>query len=242
MTEFFKYFAAYVINLPERVDRLGAANEEFARIGAKIGRDIKLYPAQKHIDRRGFPSAGVRGCFYSHWDCLRQAHGEGKPVLILEDDVSFSPAFSRLIPQLMAIVQSSNWDFIYFGHEETGDFGKATSNTKRVWLAPWKSDLLTAHFYCVNTKTLPRLLAHLDRVANGVEGDDEFGPMPVDGAFNVFRRLNPDVLTLLADPKLGWQRPSRSDLTPKIFDSWTTLRPLVAALRELKYRGSRWRL
>lgn len=36
--------------------------------------------------------------------------------------------------------------------------------------------------------------------------------MHVDGAYSWFRKDHPFLRTLLADPELGYQRPSRSDI------------------------------
>jgi hypothetical protein len=36
--------------------------------------------------------------------------------------------------------------------------------------------------------------------------------MHLDGALTMFRQANPDVLTLIAHPNLGRQRPSRSNI------------------------------
>ena len=44
--------------------------------------------------------------------------------------------------------------------------------------------------------------------------------MPIDGAFNIFRRINHDVQTLIAQPKISWQLSSRSDITPRSFDKF----------------------
>ena len=69
MKTLLDYFgAAYLINLPERKDRLKSATAEFARAGWRLGPDaVQLYAAQKFTDRAGFPgSASVRGCFHSH--------------------------------------------------------------------------------------------------------------------------------------------------------------------------------
>ena len=45
-------------------------------------------------------------------------------------------------------------------------------------------------------------------------GHPDGGPMHIDGAYSTFRVQNPDVVTLIASPNLGWQRSSRSDVTP----------------------------
>lgn len=93
----------------------------------------------------------------------------------------------------------------------------------------------------INGRILPRLAAHLERVASGEEGDQEYGPMPIDGAYNIFRRNNSDVLTLIAVPKLGWQLSSRSDIAPRYFDNWRWVQPVLSGMRQVKYIVSRWR-
>src|SRR5664279_259253 len=246
MTTILDYFgAAYLINLPERTDKLASAKTEMERIGWNIGPEgVQPYPAQRFLDRAGFPSAGIRGCFNSHRECLRLAHLAGrKSVLILEDDIALSPSFPRLVSSILFKLANTSWDFLYLGHERTGDIGKAGSNTAEVMFVPLAptNEILTAHFYAVNGRILPRLLEHLDRAASGIEGDQEFGPMPIDGAYNIFRRKNPDVRTLIANPKLGWQRSFRSDISPRPFDKFRSLQPLTDVLRNIKYAAIRWR-
>jgi glycosyl transferase family 25 len=66
--------------------------------------------------------------------------------------------------------------------------------------------------------------------------------MPIDGAYNIFRRENSDIKTLISAPKLGWQRPSRSDIAGnRFFDKMQSIHFLTAKLRELKYLADRWR-
>lgn len=244
MITLLDYFqAAFLINLPERTDRLRSAKKELAEVGWKIGTaGLELYPARKFTDRAGFPSVGTRGCTHSHLECLRRAHlGGRRNVLLLEDDIAFASSLPRLTPLVLSQLECKNWDFIYFGHEGTGEIGTADSGTREVSLVPPKTEIITTHFYGVNGRILPRLLEHLNRIVTGTEGDQEYGPMPIDGAFNIFRRKNSDVQTLIANPKLGWQRPSRSDILPRSFDSLHFFRPLTTALRELKHLANRMR-
>ncbi len=209
-----------------------------------IGPDaVQLYAAQRFTERAGFPgSASVRGCFHSHLECIRTAHFLQKSsVLIMEDDIALASSIRQLTPSIISQLDSQPWDFCYLGHEHTGEMGRANSRTKSVELVLTKAEILTAHFFAINRRIFGRLLEHLDRVVSGVEGDQELGPMPVDGAYNVFRRKNSDIQTLIANPKLGWQRPSRSDLAPQLIDRFNSLRPIVGALRNIKYAVSRWR-
>jgi len=239
-----QYFgAAYLINLKDRNDRLAAAKKEFARAGWRFGLGgIEAYPAKRFSERLGFPSPQVRGCFYSHWECLRAAHAQGKKsVLIMEDDIALAPSIKEIIPPIMSDLSVKPWGVIYLGHEDTGAISNANSHSVDVSLMPFTGIVRGCHFYAVSGSVLPKLLHHLERVATGVEGDQEFGPMPIDGALSIFRRNNPDVVTLIAAPKVGWQRASRSDIAPRAFDRIRVARPLVTFLRNAKNHFARSR-
>jgi glycosyl transferase family 25 len=241
MISLLDYFdATYLINLRERTDRLEAAKTELMRVGWALGSSgVQVFPALKFTDRAGFPNAGIRGAFCSHRECLKRglaAHNTS--VLILEDDVAFSSVVASHGSKIIAQLNASHWDIVYFGHENTGKIPIAESDNigkHELQLQPWTRDIVGLHFYAIKLSIIPELISHLDRVERGREGDQEFGPMPVDGAINVFRRLNPHVRTLIAVPKIGWQRPSRSDISPKGIDGIMMLRPVVKALRDLKY-------
>jgi glycosyl transferase family 25 len=246
MSTLAEYFgAAYLINLPDRTDRLESAKKELARVGWDFGpRGIQLFPALKFSERAGFPNAGVRGAFQSHWECLQRAHvGHHRGVLILEDDIGFSSALGPLTPSIISRLEAEDWDFVFFGHYETGTIPNAHSKTtpEELRFDVWTTEIHGLHFYGVNRRILARLNAHLKRVANGAEGDQEAGPMPVDGALNVFRRINPDVKTLIAYPKLGWQKSSRSDIMPGRLDRLRIFSPLTTALRNIKHVAAAWR-
>src|SRR5664280_337520 len=76
MNTLVEYFGgAYLINLPERKDRLNRVKKELARVGWEIGGNgVQIFPAFKFSEREGFPNAGARGCFFSHLECMRRAH------------------------------------------------------------------------------------------------------------------------------------------------------------------------
>jgi glycosyl transferase, family 25 len=244
MSNLLDYFgAAYLINLPERKDRLKSATKEFGRVGWVLGPGgVQLYAAQRSIERAGFSSPSVQGCFCSHFECISRAHQQGrKSILLMEDDIALSPAIHRLTPSIISQLEVTPWDFFYLGHGRTGDIGHANSHTAEITLAPMTAEIGGTHFYAINGRIFARLLAHLDRVRTGIEGDQEFGPMPLDGAYNVFRRKNSDTRTLIAMPKLGWQRPSRSDISPRPIDKLKVLRPVLSLLRSCKHAMSQWR-
>ena len=237
--------SVYLINLPERVDRLNSAKRQLASVGLVIGPGgIQLLRALRFADRAGFPNAGSRGCFQSHLECLRRARSDGlQSVLILEDDIALSPSLPRLTSAAATRLGVSDWDFVYFGHYGTGDIPSARRDTgdSELRFTEYKGEIVSTHFYGVSGRILPRLIAHLNNLANGRMGDREAGPMPLDGAYNIFRRNNPDVRCLIVHPKLGWQTSSASDITPGLVDRLTFLRPVNTVLRDLKQLVVRWR-
>ncbi len=242
MSNLLEHFgAAYLINLPSRTDRLRGAKKELARAGWTLGPGgVEHYAAKTFTDRAGFPFPGSRGCFHSHFECIQRARKLSKDsVLVMEDDIALPSSIVALAPSIVAKLSATPWDFLYLGHEDTGPIQRATSATTEVEFVPYNGGLRAAHCYVVNSRIFDRLLAHLERVRCGVEGDQEFGPMPIDGAYNIFRRNNSDVRTLIAVPKLCWQRSSRSDNHPKYFDRFGLLRPIVSVLREVKGRTMR---
>ena len=86
---------------------------------------------------------------------------------------------------------------------------------------------------------LPRLVDFLETVLRRPPGHPDGGPMHVDGAYCTFRNQNPEVITLVAHPNLGWQRRSRGDITPRWFDRVPVLRTLIDLARAIPGRARR---
>jgi glycosyl transferase family 25 len=235
---------SYLINLPERNDRLRSIAKQMAAIGWRLDASgVMLFAGLRYREAQGFPSAPIRGCFQSHLQCLRQAKAaECQSVLIMEDDIALSSAIPRLTSKIVQELQSRPWDFVYFGHHATGPIPKARHDTTEAQLRfhEWTEDVVAAEFYAVSASILPRLIAHLENIARGPKGDRITGPMPVDGAYNIFRRSNADVRCLVSDPRLGWQISSRSDITPHPLDAVPLLRPVNALMRRIKRASSLW--
>jgi hypothetical protein len=224
--------AALVINLPERTDRLRAIQAEFKAAGWD---NVRLVPGIKFVDAAGFKTPSWRGCFHAHLACLEIAQAENlASVLILEDDIALTSALPRLMPSIIDAVRELPWDYLYFGHEASGDIPRANRTTERVTFEKATKEFIGGHFYAVRKRIIPRLILHFERLANGRPGDNDFGPMLPDGAHNTFRRHNHDVRTFLANPKLAWQSSSRSDIAPRAIDSIRSLRPLISVARRIK--------
>ena len=246
MIKFSDHFgAAYLINLPEREDRLRSAERELVGAGMSLGpAGIEIFPAHRYADPAGFPNIGSRGCFQSHLECLRRARASRQPsVLILEDDIAFAPSLPHLSSAVISQLSTLPWDFVYFGHYGTGDIPLARRDAlqKELGFRQYTGDVVSTHFYAVNGRILDRLIAHMTTLASGQKGDNETGPMPLDGAYNIFRRKNSDVRCFIVSPKLGWQSSSASDITPGRLDRLPVLRPMNIVLRSLKQHIARWR-
>lgn len=228
----------YLINLAEREDRLVSTRRELKRIGSTLGeRGVQIHQARKFSDAGNFPNVGSRGAFHSHWECINRAIAvHARDVLILEDDIGFTSSLPRLFPDLSNWMKSTNWDIVYFGHLQTGPIPDAKKNItfKEIKFEEWRQDVQGLHFYAVKDRILSRVSEHLEMVSKGSKGDQEYGPMPVDGALNIFRRHNQDVRTFIVSPKLGWQLSSKSDITPKIFDHLAVLGPVLTVARRIK--------
>ena len=118
---------------------------------------------------------------------------------------------------------------VYLGHYLTDrNLPKVDPNGRSpeaaVLLKPYTLGIQTTHFYGVNGQILDRLIAFLEQLQQRPSGHPDGGPMHVDGAYSTFRAQNPDITTLIAEPNLGWQRISRSDINAS---AWYDYLPLV---------------
>ena len=206
--ELFNHFdCTFVINLPERVDRLRAVERELAKLGVPFPSDgVQLFGAIRATEAAGFPSAGYRGCFLSHYGVVKLALERGlKSVLILEDDIAFRPALWQRGAEFLASLKVAPWDVVYLGHG-------LDPQQLPAGLSPFFGEVPLLHFYGLKNTIYLRLLSYLDEILTRRPGDPRGCPMSPDGALSLFRRWNPDVNALVANPSLGFQRSSPSDL------------------------------
>lgn len=200
-----------IINLPHRTDRRAEMLGELVRVGLARDPRVQFSDASSFADRSHFYSAGARGCFASHMAILEVAVAARHSVLILEDDCDFTSHTQRFrLPE--------RWDIFYGGVASATDPSRLAT-----------SDLVGSHFMGFHADVLERLVAWLQAAFHG---DD---PAPIDGEYVRFRRAHPDVVTVFAEPPVGVQRPSRTDIGDlRAFDRVTGIRSAVALARKVK--------
>lgn len=228
-TRLFDYFdRIYVVYLPERTDRIKHMKHQLTRLGL-LTKAI-WFPGCKYTDKGGFPGAGVRGCVMSQYTILNQAAKDGvEKLLILQDDCQFS---NRMVRQEQAIVDelaNSYWDFAYLGH------GAKIEDSKTFFVkVDAQKQIMLTHFCAYHGRAIPRLIKLMENSFNRLPGDAEGGPMYFDGYMNFFKSRNPDLVTLVAAPSLGWQYSNASNLNPSPLDQNKLLFPMVQLARTVK--------
>jgi len=220
----------YAINLPERVDRRKELMFELdSQKFRPRTRRLVVFPGVRPEEPAGFPNRGVRGCYLSHLGVLRRALEEKlESVLILEDDVAFSPVFRERTGMIERELREQTWGFVYLGHQL--DLTAVSGHC----LVPYTGDILTAHCYGVHGSVLPELVRFMESAPQRPPGHPAGGPMFPDGALSFFRGKHPEIVTLVAAPSMAFQRSSRSDLTPRWFDRIPGLRETAGLLRNLR--------
>jgi glycosyl transferase, family 25 len=200
-----------IINLRERRDRRQQMASELRRIGLSFDDDrVELVEGSRFADRGGFDSAGARGCFDSHLRALKRAHELGAPsMLLLEDDCDFSSDIRKALPAALAALESTLWSMFYGGYNSWSGTGRAYSPIAPV--SPTDS-LLGTHFVAFSADAIRQLIPYLSSMRERPPGSPQGGPMHVDGAYDWFRAAHGHLPTWVANPILGRQRPSRTDV------------------------------
>lgn len=226
----------YIINLAARADRRAEMGEQLERIGLGLQfAKVRLFEAIRPNDAGGFPSVGARGCFMSHLGALRDATAAGfERILILEDDLNFSPDFMDRAPAIMARAAAADCAMFYGGYEiadALAGSGDAIGCTE----IPPNVAVRTTHFLGIQAPAIEAAARYLNTMLSREPGHPDGGPMHVDGAYSWFRRANPQWRTFAAVPELGYQRASRTDIhNLRWFDKVPGIRNIVAGLRRTR--------
>ena len=215
MTIFDSFDRIRIVNLAHRKDRRRQMLRQLAKVGLDGDPRVAFFAAHSFAEQGPFYSSGARGCFSSHLTVIQEAAAAGESLLLLEDDCDFGAgARSSTVP--------ANCDVFYGGY-------LATTKPKD----PAASDIVGAHFMGFSSECLLRLVPWLEAAWTG---DD---PAPIDGEYVRFRRANPDIVSVFADPQIAFQRSSRTDIgSMRSFDRVPGLREVAALVRKFKPRPS----
>lgn len=224
-----------IINLVDRSDRRREIIDQLNHVGG-LAPNISFFDAHRPDAPGEFPSLGARGCFESHLAILREAHERGsKTLLVLEDDLDFTREGRARIESEITELAAKEWSFFYGAH--------VMPIGGRRGLVPIAADepVLTTSFVAFRGAAIGELVEFLEAMKKRPASSPDWGPMHVDGAYTVFRRLNPKHRTLVAFPSLGRQRSSPSDVTQSQMplDQWAVTRPIASLLRRAYNRMKR---
>jgi len=227
-----------IVHLKERTDRYSSLVAELRRLGIEITDSKVCIPdAPKPPEANEFASKGVYGSFLSHLEILKSTQRDKlRSVWVLEDDAIFSHRFVREQHQIAEYLSRSEWDICYFGHTLTKELNELEKGLPR-----YSGPFYWAHCYAVHARILTRLVGYLEETVHRPRGHPLGGKMYIDGAYTLFRKLNPDVVVLVANPVLSVQRGSPSSLVQgRWYDRLRVARPIVKAARSLRDEFWRW--
>ena len=209
MTVFSAFQRIRIINLPSRPDRRAEMAAELRRIGLEGDPRVQFVDGVIVSDMKPFRRPGEKGVFLAQLGIISDAAAAGESVLILEDDVDFTPALESWRP-------SPECDIAYGGYEAADPANLQSS------------DIIGAHCIGFSARAVQALAPFLSDL---LEHD---APPPIDGAYVWFRRQREGFRAEFAEPVVAVQRPSRSDISSSSLDRLALLRPGLAIIRKLK--------
>ncbi|MDP3088413.1 MAG: glycosyltransferase family 25 protein [Methylotenera sp.] len=224
----------FIINLPFRADRRLEMAQQLQNIGLNFDSpNVELFPAIRPESADGFPTIGTRGCFMSHLGVLRNAKLAGyNRILVFEDDLDFVPDFNLRIAETLSHLKQHAWSVFYGGYELLN--AKEKSNEIIDTIDSSKA-IMTCHFMAIQGNAIAELVDYFEVMLRRPPGAVDGGPMHVDGAYSWFRRAHPDHITFIAQPELGHQRSSRTDIHDlNWYDRVVIVRDVVQWLRKIK--------
>lgn len=192
---------AFYINLDHRTDR----RAEFEGEAAAMGFPCERFPAI-------YNRSGTVGCGQSHIAVLKEAQARGyESVLIFEDDFKFivdKDTFWFTMNQIHTDV-SGSYDVIMLGY----NLLKSSAHSKNLLKA---LDVQTASAYCVHSRMYAKLIDTLEVGLQKLIETGQHWNYANDACWKV---LQPDAEWFVAQPRLGLQRPSFSDIGQKFVDN-----------------------
>ncbi len=240
-----------LINLADRPERLADSLSElsgaFGRTVA-AGDDVHLVRPVRFSEAAGFANPGYRSNTHAHLQAAHWARESGRErVLVLEDDLAFSPAWAAWGPRLVQDLADRPWQLANLGYLDLWSEAPSRADDPLpgtvspslpggVGWSRFAGRVNGAHAYFLHRSVLDVWIEHLEQVLHGEPGDDLRGPMASDGAINTFFWVNPGMVRLLAVPNLVGTRPTRSDIDPNPIDRLPIVGPVAEVARRLHRR------
>lgn len=210
MTIFPGFDRIRIINLPSRPDRRAEMLRELRRVGLGDDPRVQFVDGILVEDKAPWRAPGEKGVFLAQLGIITDAASAGESVLILEDDVDFTPA-------AVSWGRPDECDIAY------GGYFPADPNDLQ------STDIIGAHCIGFSARAVHALAPFLSDLLN------HQSPPPIDGAYVWFRRQREGFRTEFAEPVVAVQRPSRSDITPAHrYDKIAVLKGPMAGARRLK--------
>lgn len=227
-----------IVNLAHRTDRRREMRAQLHRLGLDDSTpQVAFFPAASFADANGFPTAGTRGCYHSHLGVLEEALAAGREcVLILEDDLNFADGVEQSLVAAIDALADRPWSIFYGGALQWEE----RAAERPIFAVDPERAIMGGHFVAFRGEAIPRAVALLRSMSERAPGDPRGGPMHVDGAYTWLRRLNPDLITVMANPMLGYQRSSKTDIHDlRFYDTVPVVKQSVALLRKLRNYATR---
>lgn len=207
--------------------------------GGDTPADVQLIRPRRFEDRGGFVNRGFRSNLDAHLQAARLAKSSGvERALILEDDLSFSSAWSSYGAALLDDLDHRDWHLASLGYLDVWKEAPGLDTDLPYGWVRFSGRVNGAQAYFLHHRAFDWWIDHLEAIAVGVPGDDLQGPMASDGAINTFAWTRPEVIRLLAVPNMVGTRPTRSDITPGTLDRLPVVGDLVERLRIIRRRRS----
>ena len=197
-----------IINLKHRVDRRQEITKELDRIDLPIdGTHVAFHLAEKPIDADGFPTPGTRGCFESHHAIISRAAADDiGSLLIIEDDLDFNREPNEQLIRACDALACLDWHIFYGATSLEG-----AKHESPVMILKQHEELVTCAMIGWKGPAVQHCARYLDAIRGRPPGHPDGGPMHVDGAYSRFRK-DRSIATAVANPPLGYQRSSATDI------------------------------
>jgi GR25 family glycosyltransferase involved in LPS biosynthesis len=174
----------HYINLDNAIERRATLEANFARC-ARQGWELKRFTALDEAIVKKNQVPGKRNwrekaCFLSHRSVIERQPDDGRPFMVLEDDVQFGMASLEIIEGILAENHNAQWDLLFtdVSVQQIEAMMMLAGNRKQLMekrmVVP--VDLATIFFvgataYVVNGRAKPKLLSYLKA---GIPVDTEY--------------------------------------------------------------------